>query len=43
MTSLYRAVGQRLGGRKPSVPGALAGATAAATATGIVVYRLLRR
>jgi hypothetical protein len=43
MQSLLRAATQRFQGDKPSVPRALAGATAAATATGVVVYRLLRQ
>jgi hypothetical protein len=43
MKALYGAVRQRFAGEKPSVPRALAGATAAASATGVVVYRLLRR
>lgn len=42
MKSLYIAAAQRLGGKRPSVLRAAAGATAAGTATGVVVYRLLR-
>jgi hypothetical protein len=43
MKSLYIAVVQRLTGEKPSALRAIAGATAAGTATGVVVYRLLRQ
>jgi hypothetical protein len=40
---LKTAVSQRLKGEKPTAPRALAGATAAGAATGVVVYKLLRR
>jgi hypothetical protein len=43
MKSLYIGVVQRLTGEKPSPLRAIAGATAAGTATGVVVYRLLRQ
>jgi hypothetical protein len=43
MKSFYMAVVQRLTGERPSALRAVAGATAAGTATGVVVYRLLRR
>ncbi|HEY2479839.1 MAG TPA: hypothetical protein VGI17_14065 [Solirubrobacterales bacterium] len=42
MKSLYIAAAQRIGGQRPSALRAAAGATAAGTATGVVVYRLLR-
>jgi hypothetical protein len=42
MKSLYRATIQRLGGDRPSPIRAVAAAAAAGTATGILVYRLLR-
>lgn len=42
MKSLYIAAAQRLGGKRPSAVRAAAGAAAAGTATGVVVYRLLR-
>jgi len=42
MKSLYIALIQRLTADKPSALRAIAGATAAGTATGVVVYRLLR-
>jgi hypothetical protein len=42
MKSLYTAATQRLMGEKPSALRAFAGATAAGTATGALVYRLLR-
>lgn len=40
--SLYIAAAQRLKGDRPSTTRAFAGATAAGTATGVLVYRLLR-
>lgn len=40
--SLYVAAVQRLKGDRPSATRAFAGATAAGTATGVMVYRLLR-
>lgn len=40
--SLYIAAAQRLKGDRPSATRAFAGATAAGTATGVLVYRLLR-
>jgi hypothetical protein len=43
MKSLYIGVVQRLTGERPSPLRAIAGATAAGTATGVLVYRLLRR
>lgn len=42
MKSLYIAATQRLKGDRPSAMRAFAGATAAGTATGVLVYRLLR-
>jgi hypothetical protein len=42
MKSLYIAATQRVMGDKPSATRAFAGATAAGTATGVLVYRLLR-
>jgi hypothetical protein len=42
MKSFYTAVVQRLTGDRPSSMRAFAGATAAGTATGVLVYRLLR-
>jgi 4-amino-4-deoxy-L-arabinose transferase-like glycosyltransferase len=42
MKSLYKATAQRLFGEKPSPVRAALGAAAAGTATGVVVYRLLR-
>lgn len=42
MKSLYIAAAQRLGGKRPAAIRAAAGAAAAGTATGVVVYRLLR-
>jgi len=42
MKSLYIAATERLSGHRPSALRAAAGATAAGTATGVVVYRLLR-
>jgi hypothetical protein len=42
MGSLKKAIEQRLGGDRPGVMRAVAGATVAGAATGLVVYRLLR-
>jgi hypothetical protein len=42
MKSFYTAVIQRVMGERPSSMRAFAGATAAGTATGVLVYRLLR-
>lgn len=42
MKSLYIAAAQRLKGERPAALRAFAGATAAGTATGVLVYRLLR-
>jgi hypothetical protein len=42
LKSLYIAAVERLGGKRPSALRAAAGATAAGTATGVAVYRLLR-
>ena len=42
MKSFYTAVMQRLSGERPGAVRAAAGATAAGTATGVLVYRLLR-
>jgi hypothetical protein len=42
MKSFYIAVTQRLTGERPSAMRAFAGAAAAGTATGALVYRLLR-
>jgi hypothetical protein len=42
MKSLYIAATQRLTGQRPSAIRAAAGAAAAGTATGVVVYKLLR-
>lgn len=42
MKSLYIAAAQRLKGDRPSAMRAVAGAAAAGTATGVLVYRLLR-
>ena len=42
MKSLYVATAQRLKGDRPSAMRAFAGATAAGTATGVLIYRLLR-
>ncbi|MFL5901809.1 MAG: hypothetical protein ACJ75S_11510 [Solirubrobacterales bacterium] len=42
MKSFYIAATQRLMGDRPSGIRAFAGATAAGTATGVLVYRLLR-
>ena len=43
MKSLLIAATQRLRGEKPGAMRALAGATAAGTATGVLVYKLLRQ
>jgi hypothetical protein len=43
MKSLYTGALQRLSGDKPSPLRAVAGATAAGAATGVLVYRLLRK
>ena len=40
--SFYTAVIQRLSGERPAALRAAAGATAAGTATGVLVYKLLR-
>jgi hypothetical protein len=40
--SLYIAAAQRIGGHRPSAIRAAAGATAAGTATGVAIYKLLR-
>jgi hypothetical protein len=40
---LYKAAVQRLSGDKPSPVRAVVGATTAGAATGVVVYRLLRK
>ncbi|MBS1861183.1 MAG: hypothetical protein JSS68_05660 [Actinobacteria bacterium] len=42
LKSLYIATAERLGGHRPSALRAAAASTAAGTATGVVVYRLLR-
>jgi hypothetical protein len=42
MKSLYIAAAERLGGKRPSAVRAAVGATAAGTATGVAVYKLLR-
>jgi hypothetical protein len=42
MKSLYKALAQRVMGQRPTVLRAAAGATVAGTATGAVVYKLLR-
>lgn len=42
LKSLYLATAQRITGHRPSALRSAAGATAAGTATGVVVYRLLR-
>jgi hypothetical protein len=42
MKSLFIAATQRLTGEKPGAMRAFAGATAAGTATGVLVYKLLR-
>jgi hypothetical protein len=42
MKSLFVATTQRLSGKRPSAFRAAAGAVTAGTATGVVVYRLLR-
>jgi hypothetical protein len=43
MKSLYKAVFDRIKGEQPSAMRAFTGATAAGTATGVLVYRLLRQ
>jgi hypothetical protein len=43
MKSLFIAVTQRLSGDNPNALRAFAGATAAGTATGVAVYKLLRQ
>jgi hypothetical protein len=43
MKSFYIAMVQRLTGERPTALRAVAGAAAAGTATGVVVYRLLRQ
>jgi hypothetical protein len=43
MKSLITAATQRLSGDRPGALRALAGATAAGAATGVVTYKLLRR
>jgi len=43
METIKKAVAERLGGGRPGVPRAIAAATVAGAATGVVVYRLLRR
>ena len=40
--SLYKAFAQRVMGQRPSALRAAAGATVAGTATGAIVYKLLR-
>jgi hypothetical protein len=42
LKSLYIAAAQRIGGQRPSPLRAVVASTAAGTATGVVVYRLLR-
>jgi hypothetical protein len=42
MRSFFIAVWQRLNGERPSALRAFAGGTAAGTATGVAVYKLLR-
>lgn len=42
MKSLFIATGQRIRGERPSTLRAAAGASAAGTAVGVAVYRLLR-
>jgi hypothetical protein len=42
MKSLYIAAAQRITGHRPSALRAAAASTAAGTATGVVIYRLLR-
>jgi hypothetical protein len=42
LKSLYIAAAQRIGGQRPSSLRAAVASTAAGTATGVVVYRLLR-
>ncbi|MGN6662964.1 MAG: hypothetical protein ACTHK6_01970 [Solirubrobacterales bacterium] len=43
LKSLFIAAGQKVSGKRPSAVRAAAGATAAGTAAGVVVYKLLRR
>jgi hypothetical protein len=43
LKSLFIAAGQKVSGKRPSAVRAAAGATAAGTATGVAVYKLLRR
>ncbi|MGN6216492.1 MAG: hypothetical protein ACTHN7_05985 [Solirubrobacterales bacterium] len=43
LKSLFIAAGQKVSGKRPSTVRAAAGATAAGTATGVLVYKLLRR
>ncbi len=40
--SLYIAAAQRIGGHRPSALRAATGATAAGTAVGVAIYKLLR-
>lgn len=42
LKSLYIAAAQRISGKRPSAMRAVAASTVAGTATGVVVYRLLR-
>lgn len=42
MKSFYTALLQRVSGERPAILRAAAGATAAGTATGVLVYKLLR-
>lgn len=43
MKSFFTAALQRMSGERPTVLRAAAGATAAGTATGVLVYKLLRQ
>jgi hypothetical protein len=43
LKSLFIATGQKIQGQHPSAVRAAAGATAAGTAAGVAVYKLLRR
>ncbi|MGN6254996.1 MAG: hypothetical protein ACTHO8_08470 [Solirubrobacterales bacterium] len=43
LKSLFIAAGQKASGKRPAAVRAAAGATAAGTATGVLVYKLLRR
>jgi hypothetical protein len=43
LKSLFIAAGQKVQGTRPSAVRAAAGASAAGAATGVVVYKLLRR